>query len=148
MAQKSIYTAGYEDKDISEFLNRLLNNNINVLIDIRAVPASRKAGFSKNRLREHLASVNIKYLHVGELGSPKELREDLHDNNNYERFFRRYSCYLETQMETLVRLYEDVITNESSCLMCMERNPFQCHRKIVADKIKDIDGNGLKIIHI
>ncbi len=144
----SIYTTGYEDRDIKEFIERLCKNNINVLIDIRAVPASRKAGFSKNKLKEHLESANIKYMHVGELGSPKELREKLHKDNDYDRFFKKYRDYLATRMNTLVSLYEDVIANESSCLMCMERKPEHCHRKIVAEKIKDINGNGLKIIHI
>lgn len=148
MEQISVYTAGYEDRNITEFIDGLRRNNINVLIDIRAVPASRKAGFSKNKLKEHLEAVNIKYMHVGELGSPKELRNELHDDNDYDRFFKKYRDYLSSQMDTLVRLYEDVIANESSCLMCMERKPEHCHRIIVAEKIKDIDGNGLIIIHI
>lgn len=38
--------------------------------------------------------------------------------------------------------------HETSCIMCFERDPFQCHRKIVAEKVKEIDGNGLIITHL
>ena len=38
--------------------------------------------------------------------------------------------------------------HETSCIMCFERDPFQCHRKIVAEKVKEIDGNGIIITHI
>lgn len=144
----SLFTIGYENKKIEEFVDRLQQVGVSVVIDVREVPISRKPGFSKSRLREYLEQFNIKYIHTKELGSPKELRKKLYEDTNYEYFFNGYKEYLRTQIDTVVNLYWDTIVHEASCLMCMEEKPAYCHRKIVADKIKEIDGNGLIIKHL
>lgn len=144
----SLFTAGYEDRDITEFIERLQKYGVRVLVDVRAIPASRKSGFSKRKLEEHLGSVGIQYMHAKELGSPKELRDKLRQDNDYDYFFTEYSTYLDSQEDTVKDLYEEIVTRKASCIMCMERLPTKCHRKIVAEKIKKIDGNGLKIVHI
>lgn len=144
----SLFTAGYEKRDIKGFVKSLQQKKINTLIDVREIPASRKPGFSKTPLSEHLEEAGIKYIHIKELGSPKFLREKLHENNDYEYFFKKYSAYIQTKVDVLKKLYKDVILHETCCIMCFERDHFQCHRKIVAEKIKEIDGNGLMIIHI
>ncbi|MDA8105447.1 MAG: DUF488 domain-containing protein [Nitrospiraceae bacterium] len=144
----SVFTIGYEDSTIDEFITRLQKHNIAVLVDVREVPASRKPGFSKNRLSEILHDHNIGYLHVKALGSPKAIREKLHRDNDYESFFDGYNAYIDSQLDVVKELYDEVVSRETSCLMCMERFPEHCHRRVVADKIKEIDGNGLKIRHI
>lgn len=144
----SVFTVGYQEKSISEFLEKLKKNNISVLIDIREIPASRSKGFSKNQLNDALNGIGIKYIHVKELGSPKKIREKLHNDNDYNYFMVEYKKHLEGKLDILMELYRDTITTELSCLMCMERLPSYCHRKIVAEKIKEIDGNGLQIVHI
>ncbi len=144
----SVFTAGYEDRSINEFIERLKKQRIRILVDVREVPSSRKLGFSKNKLTEHLKKANIQYMHIKELGSPKELREKLRQDNDYDYFFREYSKYLKTQEDIIRTLYKEVIIHKLSCIMCMERLPNKCHRKAVAEKIKEIDGNGLVITHI
>lgn len=144
----TVFTIGYEEQTIDEFLGKLKKNKIAVLIDVREIPYSRKRDFSKSKISEHLQSAGIKYIHVQKLGSPKPLREKLHKDKDYEAFFEGYRTYLETLSEEVEDLYEDVITQDVSCFMCMERDPFQCHRMVVAKKIKEIDGNGLLIKHI
>lgn len=148
MNKIAIYTAGYESREINEFIARLKKHGISMVIDVREVPASRKPGFSKTALSEHLQSAKIKYLHVKELGSPKTLREKLKEDKNYDHFFTEYGKYLKTKVDIVRNLYRDVISHELSCIMCFEREPSQCHRKVVADKIKEIDGNGLVVNHI
>lgn len=148
MASISVFTIGYEKRTLEEFLGRLKKHNIKVLIDVREIPASRKAGFSKGKLSEILRSNNIDYIHVKDLGSPKPLRERLHQNNDYDAFFDGYRSYIDCKTEIVEELYRKVVSRETSCLMCMERLPEYCHRKIVAEKIKEIDGNGLVITHI
>jgi uncharacterized protein (DUF488 family) len=144
----SIFTIGYEEKTLNEFIGRLKRHNITTLIDVREVPASRKPGFSKNGLSDILRKNNIGYIHVKALGSPKSLRDKLHYNKDYASFFDAYRAYIETRTDVVRELYEEIICRETSCLMCMERLPEYCHRKIVAEKIKEIDGNGLVITHI
>ncbi|MDA8078742.1 MAG: DUF488 domain-containing protein [Nitrospiraceae bacterium] len=148
MEPVSVFTIGYEKSTIDEFISRLRRHNITVLVDVREIPASRKPGFSKSRLAETLENHNITYIHVKELGSPKSLRTKLHQNNDYESFFDEYSAYIDSQLEIVKELYEEIVSQETSCLMCMERFPEYCHRRVVADKIKEIDGNGLRIMHI
>jgi uncharacterized protein (DUF488 family) len=144
----SVFTAGYESRDINEFIGQLQEHNIQTVIDVREIPASRKPGFSKKRFIEYLNSANIKYLHVKELGSPKTLRHKLYKDKNYNYFIKKYKKHLSTQLDTVKTLYSEVIINEVSCLVCFEKNASQCHRNIVADKIKEIDGNGLRVNHI
>lgn len=148
MQPVSLFTIGYEDRNIDEFIARLRKNGVETLIDVRETPASRKPGFSKSKLSQYLETANIKYLHVKALGSPKELRQELEEEKDYDRFFDKYRKYLNTQIGVLKSLYRDTIVNESSCLMCLERDPHYCHRMVVAEKIKEVDGNGLKIKHI
>ncbi|MCE5194039.1 MAG: DUF488 domain-containing protein [Nitrospiraceae bacterium] len=144
----SLLTVGYEGRNISEFIDNLLNKKVRTLIDVREIPASRKFGFSKNQLLGHLEEVGIKYIHIKDLGSPKTLREKLRENNDFDSFFKKYSAYIQTRLDIVKKIYEDIIMHEKSCIMCFERNPSQCHRKIVAEKVKEIDGNGLVITHI
>jgi uncharacterized protein (DUF488 family) len=70
MGSISVFTIGYEERSIDEFISRLKKFHINVLIDVREIPTSRKAGFSKKRLAEFLRSADIEYIHVKALGSP------------------------------------------------------------------------------
>lgn len=144
----TVFTIGYEELSIDEFLGRLKKHRITTLIDVREIPYSRKRDFSKTRLAEHLQSAGVKYIHVGKLGSPKPLREKLHKDKNYDSFFEGYRTYLETLNGDMKELYEKVVVNNTTCLMCMERDPLKCHRIVVAKKMKEIDGNGMFITHI
>ncbi|MFZ3138639.1 MAG: DUF488 domain-containing protein [Thermodesulfovibrionales bacterium] len=148
MKPVTVFTIGYEDRTINEFLGRLKKHSINTLIDVREIPYSRKRDFSKTRISEHLQTAGIKYIHIGKLGSPKELREKLHKDKDYDSFFEKYRDYLETLNGDMEKLYEEIIAGDVSCFMCMERDPFKCHRMVVAKKMKEIDGNGLIITHI
>jgi uncharacterized protein (DUF488 family) len=148
MQPVNLFTIGYEDRNIAEFIVRLQKNGIETLIDVRETPISRKPGFSKSKLSKHLETANIKYIHIRELGSPKTLRRELDMEKDYNHFFYKFEKYLNTRIKILESLYRETITNEISCLMCMERDPSYCHRILVAEKIKEVDGNGLKIKHI
>lgn len=62
LPMKTVYTIGYEGTDIERFVKTLTAVGVEAVADVRAVPLSRKKGFSKNSLREHLESAGIKYL--------------------------------------------------------------------------------------
>ena len=70
-----VFTIGYEGATQAELIATLRNAGVRQLIDVRAVPLSRKAGFSKNVLRNGLAEAGIDYLHLRGLGTPPEGRE-------------------------------------------------------------------------
>lgn len=144
----SLFTIGYENKKIDEFVSILQQFGVRTLIDVRELPISRKAYFSKSKLQEYLEEFNINYIHKKTLGSPKKLRNKLYQDTDYNSFFAEYEEYLETQLNVVTDLYWDIVVHEASCLMCMENDPNVCHRKIVAEKIKGVDGNGLVIKHL
>ncbi|MEX2317691.1 MAG: DUF488 domain-containing protein [Pirellulales bacterium] len=65
-----LFTAGYAGHDLDSFLEKLRNNDIQTVVDIRQNPVSRKKGFSRSRLPEFLSDHGIEYVHVRELGVP------------------------------------------------------------------------------
>ncbi len=147
MRDYELLTIGYEGREIDEFVDRLKQFNISRLIDVREIPLSRKPGFSKTSLRERLEDENIEYVHVKALGSPSAIRNKLKTDWDYDYFFKAYSKYLSQNMEVVKEVYQ-FISDGVNCIMCFERFPEKCHRTAVADKIKEYDGNGLKIKHI
>jgi len=144
---RQLFTAGYEGTMIDEFIDRLHVNRINCVIDVRFLPLSREPGFSKTNLARRLGQSNIKYVHLGELGAPKTLREYLKSTGNYSDFFKKMNKYLAGKKDAIEEAYRYVM-QKHCCLMCFEQFSDQCHRKIVARKIKIRDGNGLQIKHI
>ena len=141
---KELFTIGYEGMALDAFVARLKNFAIDCLIDVREIPISRKYGFSKSGLTQRLDRENIHYVHFKELGSPKPIRQKLKINRDYSTFFKKMDKYLTNKKDALEKVYSYVIDN-TCCLMCFEHLAEQCHRKIVARKIRERDGNGLQI---
>lgn len=142
-----LFTIGYEGRAVEDFVVQLKNFAIDCLIDVREIPLSRKPGFSKSTLAQRLARENIKYVHLKDLGSPKSIREKLKKNWDYAGFFEKMETYLECKRQALEEAYVYVIEN-NCCLMCFEKLATKCHRKIVAKKIEELDGNGLRVKNI
>ena len=147
MKNYELLTIGYEGRNIDEFVSHLKNFKVTRLIDVREIPLSRKKGFSKSALRERLESENIGYVHLRSLGSPSPIRRKLIIDWDYDYFFTAYSKYLSQNQDVIAETYR-YIMDGVNCIMCFERHPDKCHRLAVAKKIKEHDGNGLKITHI
>jgi len=130
-----VFTIGYEGRSIDDFVNILIENGIEQLLDVREIPISRKAGFSKNRLAELLKESGISYIHMKELGSPKEIRDNLHHTHDYEAFFKAYQYYIGTHFSLVQTAWEHVISKKT-CIMCFEKNPCECHRSVLAQYLK------------
>jgi len=144
---RELFTVGYEGTTIDTFINNLHANRIDCILDIRALPLSRKPGFSKKRLAERLCLAGVQYVHLAELGTPKNIRDKLKSTRDYSTFFKNMKKYLAGQKEAIELAYNHVMNNRC-CLMCFERLADYCHRKIVAEKIKATNGDGLQITHI
>ncbi len=142
-----LYTMGYEGVSVKEFVSKLMSNNIDIVIDVRQYPHSRKKGFSKSQLQAILESGNITYIHLGALGSPPEIRKQLRESGDYDNFFEQYSIYLRSQIEYIDRINE-LLEDKNCCLLCLERNPEQCHRKLISAEVKKRNSNGLRVVHI
>ena len=144
---KELFTVGYEGTTIDTFIGNLQANRIDCILDIRALPLSRKPGFSKTKLAERLSLAGVRYIHLAELGTPKNIREKLKSTRDYSTFFEKMERYLAGQREAIELAYNHVM-NSQCCLMCFERLADYCHRKIVAIQIKELDGNCLQIKNI
>jgi uncharacterized protein (DUF488 family) len=130
-----ISTIGYEGADIDHFLATLEVAGIDHLIDVRAVPVSRKKGFSKNRLSEALRDVGIRYTHLQALGDPKEGRDAM-KRGDYSGFLEIFTRHLQ-RSEAIIAIEQaaQLALQDNVALMCYERDPKECHRTIVAQKM-------------
>lgn len=142
-----LFTVGYEGRDVDSLISMLRSHAIDCLLDVREMPLSRKPGFSKSALQQHLAEKHIQYIHLKKLGSPKTLRNRLKETGDYKQFFESITDYLSGAGEAVNAAY-DFVSQHRCCILCFERLPQFCHRSVVAQKIKERDGNGLRIHHL
>lgn len=131
-ARKALLTIGYEGLDLDHFVRFLVANRVDVLVDVREIPISRKKGFSKTPLAEALAGKGILYEHLKALGSPTSIRKQLKQNLDYVAFFSAYEKHLDEQKEALETLRRIVETHDRVCLMCFEKSQDTCHRRSLA----------------
>lgn len=140
----AIYTIGYEGVTVDALVLTLKNAGVRVLLDVRAVPLSRKPGFSKNKLAAKLAEHHIRYVGLKGLGTPAEGRAAARKGNTGE-MRRIFSEQLDS--EAGKRDLEDAIKiaqAEKTCLLCFEHEPTCCHRLMVAERISEITGQGIE----
>ena len=126
-----IFTIGYEGATQSEFLAALKSAGVERVIDVRAIPNSRRPGFSKTPLRNALAEVGIDYVHLRALGTPADGRSAARAGK-HEELERIYADQLELP-EAIVQAAQmiDLATEKPSALLCYERDPKCCHRTLL-----------------
>jgi uncharacterized protein (DUF488 family) len=130
-----IFTIGYEGATMAEFLVTLREAGVRRVIDVRALPLSRRPGFSKTPLSGALAEAGIDYVHLKALGTPAEGRAAARAGRHAE-LERIYSGQLElaeaiAQMAQMLALANE----EPSALVCFERDPAVCHRTMLLDAV-------------
>jgi uncharacterized protein (DUF488 family) len=131
----TLATIGYERRTLPEVLDALKRAGVEILIDVRAVASSRRAGFSKSLLAGSLAEAGIDYVHLRQLGTPKAGRQaaragriaEMHEI--YEGQLREPAAQLE-----LARAGE-IAGVRKAALLCFEADAARCHRRIVADRL-------------
>jgi uncharacterized protein (DUF488 family) len=133
-------TIGYESDTQDVVIGRLKAAGVQVLIDVRAVAASRRAGFSKTLLAASLAEAGIEYVHLRQLGTPKAGRDAARKGRVAEMraIFEEHLAEPAAQVE-LARATE-IAGDRKTALLCYEADPNGCHRAIVADRIREAIG--------
>lgn len=126
-----IYTFGYEGLTMDAFLHRLLSVGVEQVVDVRAVPLSRKKGFSKKSFATALNRVEIAYIHVPALGCPKSTRDRYRADGDWTLYTSSFLQYLDSQEAALAELAK-ISVSLSSCLVCFEADYLRCHRTYVA----------------
>jgi len=143
-----LYTIGYEGKAVQGFVEDLVRNGIEVLVDVRELPVSRKPGFSKSKLRERVASSGIDYLHLRSLGSPRESRKRLRQSGDSEGFSKEYLNHLEGSSEDFDALKDLIGSGKRAALMCFEQDHQRCHRTLLVSELMRSAGIDVRPYHI
>lgn len=130
-------TIGYEGLDISTFIDVLCDHGVEVLIDVRELPLSRKRGFSKTALQRALQEAGIRYVHERELGAPRQIRHRLRKTGDWETYVTAFTAHLQTK-EGALRRVARLATSHRVALMCFERDHTKCHRSLVAERLVDL----------
>ena len=132
-----IYTIGYEGLSIGQFVDILQAHAIDVLIDVRELPLSRKQGFSKNSLSLAVTNLDIQYIHMRELGAPRQIRHRLRATCDWIEYCKSYQNVLENQNEALINI-SNLSELHRVCLMCFEEDYQTCHRSLITSKMTSI----------
>jgi uncharacterized protein (DUF488 family) len=137
---RKLFTIGYEQTPAKAVLDELAHAGVKLLVDVRAIASSRRAGFSKTQLAAGLDERGISYLHLRGLGTPKEGREAAR-SGKYDLLHKIYAAHLKTPQakEELDELSTLVKTSGPVCLLCYERDHTHCHRQWIAEIIEDRD---------
>lgn len=144
-----LYTIGYEGISLEEYLNRLIKNDVKVLVDVRNNPLSMKYGFSKSLLKRFVENLGIQYIHIPEVGIQSEQRQELNSQLDYDTLFESYKQNNLTKTSSAQNeIFKLLVENKKIALTCFEANICQCHRKHLAEAITTIKGFDYKLVHI
>jgi uncharacterized protein (DUF488 family) len=140
-----LLTIGYEQATAKTVLDELAGAKVQLVVDTRAVAASRRPGFSKRQLAAGLDERGIAYLHLRGLGTPKEGRLAAR-SGDLDKLFKIYETHLKTStaQAELAELIDLVQSGRRVCLLCYERDVAHCHRKRVAELVCEATGVDVK----
>jgi uncharacterized protein (DUF488 family) len=126
-------TIGYEKASQAEVLGALSRAGIATLIDVRDLPLSRRAGFSKRALAAAVEAAGMRYVHLKALGTPPEGRE-ANRRRDWPRFWRIVEAKLATaEAELDLERAAAMAEAAPSCLLCYEADWRICHRRRVGE---------------
>lgn len=135
----ALFTFGYEGLTIDGFITRLKDERVNLIVDVRELPLSRKKGFSKSAFREHLAAAGIGYTHQPALGCPKPVRDKYRQDGDWAEYTRGFLIHLDT-VKAEVRKLVATARDSRTCLVCFEADFSACHRSYVARAVRAAGG--------
>ncbi len=133
--RSTINTIGYEGKDINQFIDELLLNKVDTLIDTRIRAGGRKIDFCKKNLSNYLQNKGIHYHHLRELGTPQYLMQIMKIKGTYS--MDEYSLYLDSQENVLENAIA-IAKTHNVAIMCFEKNYETCHRSVIAERLSII----------
>lgn len=134
IAAPRLVSIGYEGRGVDELIEYLRRENVAVLVDVRLNPISRKPGLSKRQLADALARAGIKYVHMRELGNPKDNRDGFRagDQRSLDRF---REILRGDEASRALRHVTELLDNEVVALLCFEHHHAQCHRGLVVEAL-------------
>ena len=140
-SKAKLFTIGYEKAKPDAVMAELKRAKVKLLVDTRAVAASRKPGFSKRQLAASLDEEGIAYLHLQKLGTPEEGRQAAR-SGDIDTLWRVYNKHLKTPeaIAAMDELVSIVKSGQPVCLLCYERDKDCCHRTRIAEIVQERTG--------
>ncbi|WP_158857884.1 DUF488 domain-containing protein [Lunatibacter salilacus] len=134
--ETTLFTIGYEGISLEMYLQKLVKNNVKLLVDVRKNPLSMKFGFSKTLLKRYCNSLEIEYLHIPEVGINSDKRQELETQADYDRLFADYrNTTLMESISSQIQILELLKDYKRIALTCFEAEPCQCHRSHLSEAI-------------
>jgi uncharacterized protein (DUF488 family) len=130
-----LYSVGYEGMTLESLIERLTQNAVSCLIDVRLTPSSRRPGFSKRALASALAAVNIEYIHERELGNPPDNRDAFRSGTGLARGRHRMRSHLQNGAAAALDRVASRAQRARIALLCVEQEEPRCHRSVVIEEI-------------
>jgi uncharacterized protein YwgA len=147
--ETTLFTIGYEGISLEMYLQKLIRNNVKLLVDVRKNPLSMKFGFSKTLLKRYCNSLGIEYLHIPQVGINSDKRQELVTQADYDSLFADYRKT--TLSETLAyqkQILDSLKQYKRIALTCFEAEPCQCHRSHLAVSISNLPEFQYSLIHL
>jgi uncharacterized protein (DUF488 family) len=145
-----LLTVGYEGLSVDRFFALLRTNHLDVLIDVRQNPFSRKPGFSKSPLAAAARSHGVRYVAAPQFGCPQEIRDGYKADGDWSCYRRRFTAHLDTLEPALPALAAQARSSRC-CLLCFEADPHRCHRSLVAERVVALTAGldpTLSVVHL
>lgn len=137
MVLPALWTVGYEGASLEGLIAALQAAGVTLLVDTRERAQSRRRGFSKTALGEALGAGGVGYRHLRALGTPPAIRKDYKLTHDFASLRRGYLAHLATQGEALDELAQ-LAAGDRLALLCYEADPSECHRSLIAGRLKEL----------
>lgn len=149
ITEPAFFTIGYEGLTPEAYINKLLQNQVQLLCDVRKNAYSQKYGFTKGELQSALKLVGIAYHHMPELGIISEKRQSLNTDADYNALFDEYeTTTLANQQDKLDELERLIKEHKRIAITCFEADCYHCHRSRVAGALKKREHFKMPIKHL
>ena len=143
-----ITTIGYEKAGFADFARTLRQAGVTRVLDVRDLPLSRRAGFSKRQLAAGLGECGIAYTHLKGLGTPKPGR-DAAKAKRMAEFHAIFAAHMATDnAQTELRTCAELVQAEPCCLLCFEAESTCCHRSVIAAALVRLTGMAVKNLRV
>jgi hypothetical protein len=148
-SEKTLFTLGYEGLSIDAYINKLIQNNIVLVIDVRKNPLSMKYGFSKTKMKSYLEKAGVEYIHIPKLGINSELRKNLNTERDYKDLFKIYKNEILTQNKDSINTVIDLLNKfKRVALTCFESEYTSCHRHKITECLENDYIFNERVIHL
>lgn len=142
-----LYTIGHSTRAIEEFLNILQAFHVQLVVDVRTVPKSRRnPQFGEDQLADSLKHSNIDYKQIKKLGGLQHASQDSINTGWHNMSFRGYADYMATtSFKEGLQQIKELAENHVAVILCAEAVPWRCHRSLIADALTL---QGWEVLHI